>query len=290
MAKYKVITGVLVLLPLLVGASACGDSDSDARAALEQEELSRELDLALRGDTFSTTFEDTAVATEPDEEAISPPVAAAPRPQPRTPVTTRPEPRRQAPVREPAPQPAPQPRVVTRSVPSGTSFAVRLNQELSTETSRAGQRFTATLSEPIMAADGSVLIPAGATVNGVVTGVQKSGRVGETAVLKLSFESISTGSRTYPIESTLVDANPQRRNRTSTREQATKIAAGAAAGAILGRVLGKDTEGTLKGAAIGAAAGTAVAMGTADVDAVLPTGSRLVIRLDAPVEVSRTVS
>jgi hypothetical protein len=46
----------------------------------------------------------------------------------------------------------------------------------------------------------------------------------------------------------------------------------------------------LKGAAVGAAAGTAIAMGTADVDVVLPAGSEMVIRLDTPLEIRRPVS
>jgi hypothetical protein len=41
---------------------------------------------------------------------------------------------------------------------------------------------------------------------------------------------------------------------------------------------------------VGAAAGTAIAMGTADVDAVLREGSPMVIRLNAPVFVEREVT
>jgi hypothetical protein len=59
---------------------------------------------------------------------------------------------------------------------------------------------------------------------------------------------------------------------------------------VLGQVIGKNTRSTVAGAAVGAAAGTAVAMGTADVDAVIPSGARVVIRLDSPVNVQRTVS
>ena len=55
-------------------------------------------------------------------------------------------------------------------------------------------------------------------------------------------------------------------------------------------MLGKDTKSTLKGAVIGAAAGTAIAMGTSDVDAVLPAGSTMRVKLDAPVTVRRSVS
>jgi hypothetical protein len=52
----------------------------------------------------------------------------------------------------------------------------------------------------------------------------------------------------------------------------------------------ENTKGTIAGAVIGAAAGTAIAMGTADVDVVLPAGSDLMIRLDSPLEVRRPVS
>jgi len=175
------------------------------------------------------------------------------------------------------------------TVPIGTTIAVRMDETLSTKDSQPGQPFTATIADPIVGLDGTVLIPSGAKVRGRVTAVEKSDRVGETAVIKLAFESVSFDGRSYPLQATVVEANPERRTRTSTGEQAGKVAAGAAAGAVLGRILGKDTEGAIKGAVIGAAAGTAIAMGTADVDAVLPAGSRMVIRLDAPVEVEQTV-
>jgi hypothetical protein len=282
MARTRIAAILLAFLPLSGLLVACG-SDDDQRAALQEDELSRDLDLALRGDTLPPTFQDTAVGVLPEPDPQAPP-RTAPRPQPRT----------QQPVQQPVAtprQPTPSaPRTVSMPVPAGTSMALTLNQELSTETNRVGDGFTATLSDPIVSADGTVLVPAGATVRGRVTHVAKSDRVGETAVLKLAFEAISFGGRSYPLQATVVEANPQRRTRTTRTEQAAKIAAGAAAGAVLGQVLGRDRESTLKGAAVGAAAGTAIAMGTADVDAVLPAGSRLVIRLDAPIPIERTIS
>lgn len=277
MPRYTLRTATLLFLPLAVLPAACGDAE-DERAALEEEELERELDLALEGDTAPATFEDTAVAPAPaSRPAARPPARTSPRPQPR-----REEPRRE--------EPRPQPRPATLSVPTGTTFAIRLDETLSTETNQPGDPFSATLADPIVSADGLVLIPAGATVRGRVTAAEKSDRVGETAVIKVAFETISFGGRSYPLQASVVEANPERRTRTPKKESAAKIAAGAAAGAILGQVLGKDTESTLKGAAVGAAAGTAIAMGTADVDAVLPAGSQMVIRLDAPVEVPRSAS
>lgn len=293
MLKRNRWAAYLLALPLAALPLACG-GDADERAALEEDELGRELDLALQGDTLPATFEDTAAGAATQPEAQAPPVAAAPRPQTQRP---QPQPRPQPQQREPAtrqpdptPAPAPAPRVATRSVATGTNIALTLNETLSTETNQVGDSFTGTVQQAITDANGNVVIPAGATVRGRVTQVQKSGRVGETAVLNLAFESVAFGGNSYPLDASVVQANPQRKSRESTGEQVGKAAAGAAAGAILGRVLGKSTGSTIKGAVIGAAAGTAIAMGTADVDAVLPAGSTMIIRVDAPVTVTRTVS
>ncbi len=170
------------------------------------------------------------------------------------------------------------------TVPIGTVLGVSLDQELSTRDAEAGDLFTTTLQEPFV--EGSVvLLPAGAIIHGRVTAAQQSTRVGRTAVLKLAFDSVSFDGRSYPLSATVMEANPERRSRSSTPETAGKIAAGAAAGALLGRILGKDTKSTVAGAAMGAAAGTAIALGTQDVDAVLPKDSRMVIRLDRSVAV-----
>jgi hypothetical protein len=284
----------LLVLPLAMVPAACGD-EADDRAALREDELGRELDLALRGDSVPGTFQDTAVGVEPTPEpgpAPAPPRTQQPR-QPRRDPAPTPTPRPRAPEREsytppPAPIPAPQPRVTTASIGMGTTMSLTLNETLSTRDNHVGDSFTATLQNAVLDADGDVLIPAGATVRGRLTQVEKSGHVGETGIIKLAFEAVSFNGRSYPMDASVVKANPQRSNRTSTGETVGKVAVGAAAGAVLGRVLGKNASGTVKGAVIGAAAGTAIAMGTADVDVVLPAGSEMVIRLDSPVEVRKT--
>lgn len=276
MDRRSRIFALLLALPLAIVPAACGDEGD--RSALEQDELDRDLELALQGDSVPPTFEDTAVGDTPAAQAPAP-AAAPPR------ETTRPRP----PQTQPRPQ-APQPRTVTQTVPTGTTFAVRMNDQLSTGTSRVGDAFTATLTDPIVDAAGNVIVPAGAVVRGRVTAVAPSTRVGQTAALKLAFEAISFGGESYPLQASVERADVQQSSRTSRTETAGKIAAGAAAGAILGQVLGRDTEATLAGAAIGAAAGTAIAMGTSDVDAVLPQGSEVVIRLDQPITVTKTVA
>jgi hypothetical protein len=285
---------VLLLLALPLGLAPVACSDERDRAALTDEELDRELDLAFQGDSVVTTFEDTAAEEEPAEA----PRAEAPRAEPRTPDPATPRRQAPSPVRaetqpRPAPRPAPveaRPRSAGTAVGAGSMLALRMNDELSTERSQPGDGFTATLTEPVLDASGAVLIPAGATVRGRVTAVAPSTRVGQTATLQLAFEAISFGGRSYPLHATVARADVQKKTRTSAGKQAATVAVGAAAGAVLGRVIGGDRGGTIRGAAVGAAAGTAVAMGTADVDAVLPQGAGVVIRVDQPIEVTRPAS
>jgi hypothetical protein len=286
MKTRKNLAALLLVLPLAFAPVACGDDNKGA----QEEELDRDLDLALQGDTATQVFEDTAAGMAPTNEPVPPTVNPSPRPTTRRPnPTPQPSPVRRTTDNTPAPRPS-APRTVTSTVPSGTTFAVSLNETLSTGTNSAGDGFTATLSEAILDADGDVLIPAGATVRGRVTRVAKSGNVGETAVINVAFESIAYGGKSYPLEGTVIEANPERRTRQTAGQQAGKVAAGAAAGAVIGKVLGKSTSSTIKGAVIGAAAGTAIAMGTSDVDAVLKAGSTMRIRLDAPITIRRTVS
>jgi hypothetical protein len=292
MKHRNLLFGLAVALPLSTFVAACGsDRGTDDRAALEREALERDLNLALQPDT--TVEPELAdipdlppvAETEPPRAAPAP-TRQAPRPQP--------APQRQAQQpRQPAPAPAAQPaapRTVTLTAPSGTTMALVMNQELSTRSSSAGQSFTARLADPVYAADGTTIIPAGATVRGRVTDSRASERAGQQATITLAFETVSFDGRNYPLNASAVDVPVRRVTRDSKAEQAAKVGAGAAAGAVLGQVIGKSTRSTAAGAAIGAAAGTAVAMGTADVDAVIPAGARVVIRLDSPVSVQRTVS
>jgi hypothetical protein len=183
---------------------------------------------------------------------------------------------------DPEPEPEPEPELAT--VPSGTLFNVALGRELSTRNVVVGDTFTATLDSGLDA-EGETVVPAGAVLHGEVTAVQKSGGAGQTAVLKLNFSRVAFAGASYPIAVTIVEANPEASERTTTGEAATRIGVGAAAGAVLGRIIGGDTEGAIIGGAVGAAAGSAIVLGTRDVDAVLPAGSIMELRLDEPLVV-----
>jgi hypothetical protein len=65
-----------------------------------------------------------------------------------------------------------------------------------------------------------------------------------------------------------------------------KVAIGAAAGAIAGRILGKSTKATVIGGAAGAAAGAGVAVATANYQGCINQGASIVVRLDAPLQLT----
>lgn len=290
MKLHKNLTALLLVLPLAMTAAACGDKKDD-RDAAQNADLDRDLNMALKGDSSAGVYEDTAQGLAANPEGTPNP-APTPRTTSRRPnPTPNPAPVRRTTDRTPAPAPVGrQPRTVTSTAPAGSIFAVTMNQSISTQTNQAGDAFTATLQDPIMDTDGNVLVPAGATVHGHVTRVAHSGDVTKTAVINLAFDRITWGGKSVGLDASVYEVHTEKHTRQTTAQQAGKVAAGAAAGAIAGKILGKSTKGAIKGAVIGAAAGTAVAMGTADVDAVIPEGSTMKVKLDGPITVKRTVS
>ncbi|MBI4512578.1 MAG: hypothetical protein HY702_00570 [Gemmatimonadetes bacterium] len=266
----------LVCAAPLLFALACGERQRSAEEAAAAE---RELELAIRRDTPAVALADTALLAQP-KPAPRPAPRPAPKPAPRPASKPRaPEPS----AREVLTPPPAEPTTTTAAV--GTTLDVLLDQEISTETQRPGDRFTAKLAADVASPGGGVLIPAGAEVEGEVAAVQASKGASRQATITLAFHSLSFEGRTYPLRASVVSAEVKTRRTTGDAEQAAKILGGAAAGAVLGKVLGKDAKSTIIGAAAGAAAGTAIALGTADYAGVIPAGGKLTLKLDEPLEV-----
>jgi TolA-binding protein len=162
-------------------------------------------------------------------------------------------------------------------VPSGTELDVRLEQALSSDTSRVEDRFEATTVVDLRE-NGRVLIPAGSRVRGVVTAVKDAGRVERKGELQLSFDQITVNGRNYPIRGTVTEALEAG----GYREDAEKIGAGAAVGAILGGILG-GVKGAITGILIG---GGGVVAATEGEDVNLPAGTILRVRMEQDINVS----
>jgi hypothetical protein len=112
---------------------------------------------------------------------------------------------------------------------------------------------------------------------GVVTNVERSGRVKGRARVAYRFDSLRFQGEMYRIRTA-----PLVHEAEATKgEDATKIGAGAAAGAVVGAVLGGG-GGAAKGAAIGGAAGTGAVLATRGREVRLGPGAGVNTRLDAP--------
>lgn len=167
------------------------------------------------------------------------------------------------------------------SVPAGTVLTVRLGQSVSSKASRPGDSFDATLAEPVEA-NGSVLIPEGATVRGVVEEAVPLGKFKGGARLRLSLREIAISGKSYPVRT----ASVERSEKGKGKRSATLIGGGAGVGALIGGLAGGG-KGAAIGALAGAGAGTAGAAYTGNKEIVLPAESALSFKLLQPLEVRK---
>ena len=142
------------------------------------------------------------------------------------------------------------------TIPAGATLQVRVIENLSSSTSKAGQVFHGTLTEPVVEG-GKTLYAKGADVTGKVVSVKNSGRLSDPGVLILTLTSVSDASHVTNLKTDPFEIKGQ----SHTKSNVTKIGGGAAAGAVLGAIVGGG-KGAAIGAGVGAAAGTGVAAAT----------------------------
>jgi hypothetical protein len=178
-----------------------------------------------------------------------------------------------APAATPAPQ-APTFREVT--LPAGTTLRLELQSAVASDSSKVEDAVRASLRQAVMI-DGREAIPAGADLAGVVTDVERSGRVKGRARVAYRFSSIEAGGERHDIATAPLVHEAE----ATKSEDATKIAIGAGAGAAIGVILGGG-DGAAKGAAIGGGAGTGTVLATRGKEVRLGPGADVTTRLTAP--------
>jgi hypothetical protein len=185
-----------------------------------------------------------------------------------------------APDARPAPPPAPPaPTVREVTLPAGTTLRLVLESGVASDSSAVEDTVRATLGRAV-SADGSPVLPEGTEVTGVVTDVDRSGRVKGRAHLAFRFTSLRYDGQRYDIRTDTVSRTAE----ATKGEDATKIAVGAGAGAALGAVLG-GKSGAAKGAAVGGAGGTGVVLATRGKEVRLGPGTAVTTKLTAPLVV-----
>jgi hypothetical protein len=167
-------------------------------------------------------------------------------------------------------------------LPAGTVLELAAMDTISSRTNAAGDAVTATIMTDITGEDGSVLVPAGAVIEGVIEEIAPAGGPGGEGTLVLAFSRVSFGGNTYAMDARTDTLGTEMQGRGVTAGDAAKVGVGAAAGAIAGRILGGRTEGAVVGGVVGAAAGAGIAVATKDRDIVLPAGGLIRLVLAAP--------
>jgi len=171
----------------------------------------------------------------------------------------------------------------TLDLPMDTTMRIELLTNLSTDATQRGDRFEARVIEPAQYE--------GARMTGRVTRVKRAGKVRGSAELQLDFEQISlpdgrfTNFNAQVIEvvgqSTgnvgEIDTEGGVRGQSTTKDDVTKVGAGAGIGAIIGAIAGGG-KGAAIGAVIGGGLGAGGAITSRGKDVRLERGQELLIR------------
>src|SRR5437762_10742003 len=165
-------------------------------------------------------------------------------------------------------------------IPSGTRFRVALIDAVSSDKSRPGDSFMASLAEPI-AVDGKTILEKGTRVRGRVLDAKESGRVKGRASIELTLTSIMRDNG----ESVNIATKPYSAVAESTKKRdAAIIGGGAGIGAAIGAIAGGG-RGAVIGAAVGGGAGSGTVLATKGKEIHYAPETRLTFTLAQPAEI-----
>jgi hypothetical protein len=176
------------------------------------------------------------------------------------------------------------------ALPAGTSFKVKLENTLSTFTSKEGDAFSGRVVDAVML-DGKTVIPVGATVQGRVTKINEPRRIAGKPTIGIFPEAVvlPNGER-YMLNATLVDTSLRNGTDVNTEGQfkgdghdghdLVEMGMGTGAGMLVGGLAGGG-KGLLIGGGVGATLTVAHWLGKKR-SAVLPSGTELMMELSRP--------
>jgi len=161
----------------------------------------------------------------------------------------------------PPPQPPAKPRETSNPasavvIPGGTTVVVRTIDAIDSNTAVAGQRFNASVDEPVVVGDRAVVAKnADAVLE--IAGMKKGGHLRGRAELSIQLVSLKIRGRNLPVQTEVHSAQgPSRGSNT-----AKKAGGAGAAGAVLGGIFGGG-KGAFAGGAIGVGGAVAFQMAT----------------------------
>jgi hypothetical protein len=182
-----------------------------------------------------------------------------------------------APELAPPPVAAPKPIVVK----AGNKIVITADESVSSKTSNSGDRFDASIAEPVVVGD-RVVIPKGSKATGTVVDAKSAGKFKGNAAITVTLRSVTVHGEEYRLKTTEVTESGKGRG----KRTAVGAGGGAAVGAIIGALAGGG-KGAAIGAGAGAGAGTAGAAFTGDKDITISPETKLTFQLQEPLEVRK---
>jgi hypothetical protein len=176
------------------------------------------------------------------------------------------------------------------ALPAGTAFKVKLENTLSTFSSKEGDAFSGRVAQDVIL-DGKTILPIGATVQGRVTKVNEPRRIAGKPTIGIFPEAIvlPNGER-YMLNAAMVDTSLRNGTDVNTEGQfkgegidgrdLTEIGMGTGGGMLIGG-LAAGGKGLVIGGAVGATLTVAHWLGKKR-SAVLPSGTELLMELSRP--------
>jgi hypothetical protein len=191
---------------------------------------------------------------------------------------------RATPAARPAPAPSiapPPPTLRTYTLKMDRPIAVYTTTTLSTKTNQSGERFTATLAEPIVDGDW-IVAKDGARVEGVIVDSDPGARVKGVASIAVTLESLTLADgRTVNLDA----SRYTRQAKTTKKKDAAKIGIATGIGAAVGAIAGGG-KGAAIGAGVGGGAGTGAVLATRGDPAVIPAETRVKFTLKSPLTIT----
>ncbi|MGB6782338.1 MAG: hypothetical protein WCF17_16785, partial [Terracidiphilus sp.] len=229
MFRLRVLSASLILASLAACAVLSGCASKQQKALQQAEKQAAAtgqpqqiVTVDKNGNTITTIVQPPAAGQKQPTvtTTTTPPAAGAPAPQPSGPTVSA------------VPQPPPPPAPVNVTIPAGTALAIRIDQRISVKTSRIGDRFTGELVDPIVASDGSDIVPKGTPVKGIVAAAHKRGRFKGASLLELRLTVLTLNGTDYPLQTRDFAERKKGKGKRST----AMIGGGAGLGMLVGGV------------------------------------------------------
>jgi hypothetical protein len=173
---------------------------------------------------------------------------------------------------------------------------VRIDQSVNSKTAKIGDRFTATVVDPVYSSTGQLLVSQGSKLSGRVDQVTPAAKGGKPGALDFGFTQLTTPNGTKRIiNGMLTDLNAQdvksdsegtASGNTMAHRKLIFIGGGGAGGALLGAAIGGG-KGALIGGILGAGGGFLGDRYTKGPEAQVKVGTEFGVYLNQPISLPK---